>query len=121
MMTEELTLALVIVLVCVAGAYWYTYVRVPFTMPPGSAPLSNPGSGYVGLAGWQPNAGSGAGAALGASSAAACATACDSRPGCTGYKYNNGSCYPLQISLAEYGGNLTKVDGWSSAIKRGTT
>ena len=112
--------ALLIVLLCVGIWYWYTYMRAPFPMPAGSAALSDPGDCYVGVTGWQPNAGSNAGSATGAASASACAKICDSRTGCTGYKYHSGGCFPLQITMAEYSGNLAKADGWSSAIKRGT-
>lgn len=111
---------LVLLVLCVAGWYWYTYIRSPLTMPKGATAMSAPGDGYVGIDGWQPNAGSNAGPATGAANPAACAKVCDSRSGCTGYKFHNGGCFPLQITMAEYNGNLAKADGWSAAIKRGT-
>lgn len=120
-MSADLIGALVLLVILLAGAYWYLYMRCPLTLPSGAAKLADAGSGYCGVADYQPNAGSNAGDAAGnVASAAACAKICDGRAGCTGYKYwgEKKMCFPLKTpDAATTSAALAAAQGWDFGYK----
>lgn len=120
-MSGTVIAVLVLLVVLLVAGYWYKYMRCQVVLPPGAAALASPGSGYCGVADWQPNTGSNAGDAVqNIKTAAACAAVCDGRPACNSYKWftGNNSCFPLNISsIDDYNTKLSKVTNWNSATK----
>lgn len=120
MASSDMIMSVLIVLIAVGAFLYMKSTACKIVLPAGAQLHTAPGEGYCGVSGYQPNGPANAGDATGTPTPDACAAVCNGRPGCTGYKWWNGSCFPFTATASQFNSGLAAADGWMSAIKLGT-